>query len=273
MYFDPVSTFWGIMGIVAGVLISELFFVRGKSRKLLEYQLNSTKLITQDAAKTPNVMISVADELISDLTSTTVKFTNTGNTSIKGSLNSSDSDVAAIKIASSGHFFNIDEISIECIDSEKEYLMPMATVSDDHKLVSIDFSHIKPKNSFCVTVLHDGQATVSGELKTGDFRPHKTKHEERKSLRANLCITCICGMLLVITTLLSVWNVQLKRTLANLETDYDQLMATYTSMQLINEGSLSGPNAISEDRLTELYFENLRYACEALYRLKNNESD
>lgn len=274
MLGEQLNLFLSIGGFVVGILgfvSGAVFYLKGKSKKILEYKKTSTNLITQDIADIPNLKISVGDEPTSDLTSTTVQFTNAGNVSIKLS------DIATIKIISSGHFFNSDDISSDHVLSDNKYLKPSVAISDNHK-IKINFNYLKPRQSFSITVLHDGKIDVIGDLVSGTFREYEPKIGDIQGSASHhtnpLSVYIICGVLTATIILLSAWGILLKQNLSNLESDFNKLLDLYTEVQLSNEEQTSDVNSASQDRLSEyLYYRKLALLYEALAHSLDRESN
>lgn len=207
MPFWDSSAFWGIAGIVGGILVATFFFVRGKSKKLLEYQITSTKLITETVSDIPNLKISVGNETTWNLTSTTINFSNMGNST----LYSSDiASKAPIQIISTGRFFNSNEINSQYIKTDNEYLNPFVDVIENNKII-IGFEYLKPKQNFSITVLHDGQLSVSGDLTTGKLQPYspKIKDESTRTSLFNRFFYCAFVVSLITIAVLFYNNIQL----------------------------------------------------------------
>ena len=172
------DNFLSIGGFVVGILglVSSVFFyLKGKRKQQLEYQVTSTKLITKEIADIPNLKINVGNEPATSLTSTTVRFINNGNQTIKSS------DFASslpLQITVSEHFFNAENIDESYIKTRHKSLNPNINVIGEDR-ITIEFEYLKPKQEFEFTVLHDGKLAVDGDLKTGslqnyDFTPKRS---------------------------------------------------------------------------------------------------
>lgn len=175
--FLSISSFViGILGLVSGTV----FYLKGKSKKKLEYQVTSTNLISKDIAAIPNLKVIVADEPTSDLISTTIVFMNKGNTTIHSS------DIASklpIQILTSGHFFNAKDINSKYIQSDNINLNQSISVIDENKII-VGFEYLEPKETFSITIWHDGEIDVQGNVKGGKFQPYSPPIMESQAERS-----------------------------------------------------------------------------------------
>lgn len=161
--FDS-SAFWGIVGIVVGIIVATFFFVIGMKRSRLRYLISSTPLITKKMVKTFGINISLNNRPIKKLYSTTITFINSGNQSIS----SSDfANQAPLCVILTGRLYGFDA----SVGNQK--LRP-SLIPDKGKTVRVEFEALKPRKYFKVTLLHNGSLTVSGELKTGDMRVYRS---------------------------------------------------------------------------------------------------
>lgn len=161
MSFLDSSAFWGIAGIAVGFLVSAFFFFRGKSKKILKYKVDSISLITESMADIPEIRITLAGQPVQSITSSTIEFTNIGNQNI-----SSDdfANLAPLRISVKNKFFSTSNGYQIISDSPSTAL---ALHGDSQNIISIEFDFLRPKQSFSITLLHEGNLSVDGELKTG----------------------------------------------------------------------------------------------------------
>lgn len=162
--FWQSNVFWGVAGILGGLVISAFFFFVGKSRKILEYYVSSTQLITEDMTKIPGLKITIDQQPIKNLTSTVIMFTNVGNQTI---LPSDFAAVDPLGVAVNGQFLNIANGCTISTDSPNA--SPRLNVLDDFTL-GIEFDFLKPRKSLYVILLHSGKIVPTGELKDGKMR-------------------------------------------------------------------------------------------------------
>lgn len=234
MLMDVINT-WGVVVGLIGIVLTVFFYFKSKSRKLLEYQINSTELITKDVANIPNLKVFVGGEPTSDLTSTTVEFTNMGNAPI------SYSDIASkapIQITSSGQFFNASDIKSAHFKSDNEYLNQSVEAEDSK--IKISFEYLKPKQFFSITVLHSGQISVSGDLITGTFRPHRLQNKDAQ--RTEFPKTHLFFIFIAFAIAISIMSVRLRESYFELEkryilqeTMYESLDARYKDLLVKHE--------------------------------------
>lgn len=182
----------GIISLIAGVF----FYIKGKNKKILEYQVYSKPLISVEHVKIPEVKLLFNEQTIYKLTLTRVKFTNLGNQTITFNDFATQAQLG-IKVSrcfpGSPPEFRIDTdnpnsgISIECIDSN---------------FVRINFDFLKPKQVFKIAFLHDGDIDILGELKSGKIKSHREPPKMSDSL-----ITVIITVIIVV--ILTTWYTQL----------------------------------------------------------------
>lgn len=155
---DP-SAFWGIAGIVAGIIVATFFFLLGKKKTLLRCIISHTSVLTEQMSGILNDHISIDGHPIKSLAETTIMFINSGNQRIR----SSDfSEQEPLCITLSGHLYGYDLLP------GNRVLLPKIDLVDE-KVLNVTFENLKPKQYFYVTILHDDSLYVSGELTTGDM--------------------------------------------------------------------------------------------------------
>jgi len=164
------TIFWGIAGIIGGFIVSAFFFYVGKEKKSLVYQISTSNLITDEINSTPGLKISVGDEPAVNVISTTITFVNRGNRTIT----SSDfASLSPLQIISSEHFFNAEHIDVGYIKTRNKAINPRIDVIEKNKII-IEFEYLKPKQEFEITVLHDGELSVGGDLKNGGIQNYSS---------------------------------------------------------------------------------------------------
>lgn len=164
------TPFWGIAGLVGGFLVAALFFLMGKSRKVLEYEINSTCLISKEMAEVPGLKILFEDKPIQNLTSTTVKFINSGNETIDYADFATRAPLCiknSVPLLDSSHGYRIGASNQNSAPFVKKL---------DETSIQIGFEYLKPKESFTVIFLHDGDLSVLGELKSGRIRKYHNRN-------------------------------------------------------------------------------------------------
>ena len=156
---DP-SAFWGIAGIVVGIIVASIFFFLGKKKTLLEYDISTNPLITEKMAGILNDRMSIDGQPVKSMLSTTISFINSGNQRIK-SADFSEQDPLCIILK--GHLYGYD------VSLGNQKLLPKAESIND-KVLNISFENLKPRQFFRVMILHNETLDVSGELTTGNMR-------------------------------------------------------------------------------------------------------
>lgn len=175
----------GIAGIIIGIIVSAFFYLRSKTKYLLEYEVHSAQLITEKMTSIPNLKVTINDQPVESLTSTTIKFSNAGNQSI---VLSDFADREPLGITITGHLHSYD-VSADNPNSIPE-LQPI-----DDKTFRVKFDFLKQKQSFSITLLHDGDINVFGELKTGKIRGYQS----RLTLRSSLASGILAGFFFALT--------------------------------------------------------------------------
>jgi len=155
----------GIGGLLVGIWGGYIGY-KGRRTQIMEYCISSSKIITNRINNIPGLQIVVGGEFTSDLTLTEIEFINQGNSTI----NYSDfATLAPLQVISSGHFFNLETIKEDSISSDNPNLNPKIEIVDS-KTLNLIFEYLKPKQSFSISILHDGEVTVEGDLKAGKLR-------------------------------------------------------------------------------------------------------
>lgn len=167
------NAFWCIVGIVGGAIasfiISLFFFVIGRKKQLLEYQIISVDLVTKEMSGVPGMKITLNEQIVECLTSSTVKFINSGNRPI---LPKDFASLGQLSIAVEGHIFDSDD-GYQIV-SDNPISRPSITMVNNRAYISFDF--IKKKQSFSITILHTGKISVLGELISGEIREIRQKN-------------------------------------------------------------------------------------------------
>lgn len=162
------TPFWGIIGLIGGIIVSSVFFLAGRKRKILEYQIISTPLITRNVADIPGLKVTINDTPVKTLTSTTIRFFNMGSEKIE------PTDFAPLEplgISVSGSVLHLQFGA--GADRHNNRNMNLHLKSIDGHTVNIAFDFFSSKKSFSLTVLHEGRLSVLGDLKEGKIRPYR----------------------------------------------------------------------------------------------------
>lgn len=183
--FDP-SAFWGIAGIVVGIIVATIFFLLGKKKTLLQYAISTTPLITEKMIGILNDRMSIDGQPVNSLSSTTISFINSGNQRIK----SSDfSEQEPLRVILTGYLYGYD------VSRGNQKLFPKVTPADDNdNVLKILFENLKPRQFFSVTVLHNKSLEVLGELTTGTMRKYRSN---MTFLFFEMIFTLGCAILMV----------------------------------------------------------------------------
>lgn len=146
------SAFWG----VAGFLISFICLLVGKERILMKHHI-TTRLVTPEEIVYMSKIGFLSNNQLKNINKTTIKFTNSGNRTIE------PSDYATkepLGVHISGRLYQ------HHASADNNNSLPTITPVEDNKY-KIEFDFLKPKQSFSITLFHDGIANVFGELRSG----------------------------------------------------------------------------------------------------------
>ena len=182
------SDLLGIAGLVVGLIgisVSVFLYFRSKNKKILEYRIDSTQLITESMTHIPNLKVIIGDQPVETLISTTIEFVNSGNQSIVAS------DFAIkepLGISTTGHLHSYDVFT-----DNPNSLPSLQTVNDNN--FSNAFVFLKEKQTFSITLLHDGNLTVLGELKTGKIREYRKRFTRLGSFITGILSGCFGALI------------------------------------------------------------------------------
>lgn len=182
---DP-NALLGIGGIVVGLIgliVSVFLYFRSKSKKILEYEIDSTQLMTKTMTSIPNLKVTINDQPVESLTSTTIKFSNAGNQSI---VLSDFATKEPLGITIKGCLYSYD------VSADNPNSTPSLHLFDN-KTFYIEFDFLKQKQSFTITLLHDGKAAVFGELTNGERRKYRHFFADRAPLYISYSISFVIG--------------------------------------------------------------------------------
>lgn len=163
------SAFWGIIGLLGGIIATIASSIIAKGRKKLAYRINQTTLIHWQISRLSSHTVALDGIPVESLYMTTVNFSNTGNQTIE----SSDfSETIPLTITAASRFFAFDLDRKDAIASTLlEPRMHLEQVSENS--LNITFDYIKPRETFDVTLLHDGNLLISGDIKSGKIKKEK----------------------------------------------------------------------------------------------------
>lgn len=189
MEFSQSDIFLTITSALIGAIISAIFFILGKNKKLLEYQIASVNLITEEMTNIPGISIMLDGEPIKNLIATTIKFINSGNQTI------CPDDFAKLEPLSTvvtDQFLSTENgYQINCDNPNS---CPSIKIIGDNT-ANIEFDFLKPKQSFTITLWHSGNLSVLGELKTGKKRKYTGFHKSLFAFFVLSIIMCIATLI------------------------------------------------------------------------------
>ena len=170
----------GIAGTVFGlfgIIISIYFYKKQKKVKRLSVKSESTILISETLNKYKNLKISYNNQNITSLTSTIIKITNIG-TDIVEPTDLAPSSPLIIKTTDK---FLLDDITqYKITTSNSKNLASLSKISDTSLQISFDF--LNPKEYIIITLLHTGDISVDGDLKTNSIKNYIKLKDEQESI-------------------------------------------------------------------------------------------
>lgn len=175
-------TIFGTLVAVVGVRIS-------MPNKSVNFWTSSIPLIDSKTSGVQNHTILVDGQIVQALVKTTVGFTNHGVHQIE---KSDFSETLPLEITTTGRFFHPEGgYIVNAKDPGSIKVSPL----DEHT-IAIDCAYIKSHQFFSVDVLHDGDLSVLGELKTGTIKPDKVDVSIAHTCIGSfiMWLLCICGI-------------------------------------------------------------------------------
>ena len=168
-----IGTFLGVLGIV----FAFVFYFKGKRKKKLIYNTESTVLISENLSSYENLRISYNDKEITTLNSTTIKIKNIGNDIIEPN-DFVPSTPIIIKV--NGSFLLQDPTKYKI--QRKNYKNIVSLEKKKENEIKVNFDFLKPKDEIQITVLHTGEVSISGDLKQGTVKNYSSKKYETTNL-------------------------------------------------------------------------------------------
>lgn len=164
MPFWESPVFWGIVSIIGvclGIYASAYF----SNRKVLEYSIHPSALITEDLSNIPGLTVMMYGQAIQDLTATEVTFSNAGNQTLEPS---DFAKTEPLGVSVSGICFGVQ------LKSDNPNSAPIVNPVDVH-IFDVEFDFLRPKESLTLILWHDGDASIRGDLKSGKIRAKSKK--------------------------------------------------------------------------------------------------
>lgn len=159
---DLSGAFWGIAGILATVF----FYKIGEKTKKLNYTVSSQPLITKNISQIEGLNITLYDEPIDSLTSTTIKIQSVGKDNIEMT-DFAKAEPLSIKV--DGKFIlNNDKDSILTYNSNDSNTIDFDVI--DNTCIQLTYDFFSYYDEIHLTLLHTGNISVGGKLKKGKIR-------------------------------------------------------------------------------------------------------
>lgn len=170
MPFEVTSEFLTLLGTpisAIALILSIIFFLSGRKKRSLMYDIISTPLVTDEMTDIPGLEVLFEGQPMKNITSTTVEFLNTGNQLLE------PSDFAVrqpLSLSVSGQFL-LGQTGVQA-QADNPNSIPNIELIDDHT-GSLTFDFLEHNKFFEITLLHTGELTVSGELKGGSVSSYR----------------------------------------------------------------------------------------------------
>lgn len=160
------QTILSISGIILTIffgILSYVFYRKGIKKKKLLITSNSTILVSEDLSNYNGLQISYNNEEVKTLTSTSITIRNIGNDVIE---NTDITPSDPIVITTTNKFLSINGEEYKVTSSNKKITTSLQKIDDSKLQLSFDF--LNPKNELSITLLHNGNILVNGDLKNGN---------------------------------------------------------------------------------------------------------
>lgn len=170
MPFEGISEFLTLLGTpisAIALVLSIIFFLSGRKKWSLMYQISSTPLVTDEMTDIPGLEVLFEGQPMKNITSTTVIFLNTGNQLLEPS---GFATRQPLSLSVSGQFL-LGQAGIQA-KADNPSSTPNFVLNDDH-MGNLTFDFLEPKKLFEITLLHTGELTVLGELKGGSVTSYR----------------------------------------------------------------------------------------------------
>lgn len=209
-----IGTTGTILGLF-GIIISIYSYIKSRKTKKLAVNQESTILISETLSKYENLKISYNNDDINSLTSTIVKIKNIGTDIVE------PSDLipsSPIKIHTTDKFLFNDTTQYEIVTSNSKNNVSLQKLSNS--TLQLTFEFLNPKDEIFISLLHTGEITVSGDLKTNAIKnyskkkydhsdtSHYNNYEEEISYNANslfkLMLSVLTLMMMFIILILAI---------------------------------------------------------------------
>lgn len=171
---------WGIIGLFGGFLISLLFYVIGKKRQRLYYEIETYPIISDKVSQIKGLEIRYHSNEIENLYYSTITIDNGGNTIIeKGDFAPS----CPLSISTDGYFLVDENNKMALFSSNRinnishmhapiaKHTIPHVFDSEDsalqRKSIIINFDYIAKNEEITCALFHTGKISFNGVLKDG----------------------------------------------------------------------------------------------------------
>lgn len=175
------STLIGIFLSIFGVVVSIFSYIKTKKTKKIAVNSESTILISETLSKYENLKILYNDENIKSLTSTIVRIKNIGSDIVEP-----DDLVPScpLTINTTKKFLLEDTSQYKISTSNTKNIVKLTKI--DSMSLQISFDFLNPKDEIQITLLHTGDISVDGDLKSNPIKNYTKKKYENNDTKYNL---------------------------------------------------------------------------------------
>lgn len=223
------NLFWCIVGIIGGAIVSTIFYLASKKRKVISYKISTTTLISSKCSKLKKLKISYKNIEIDNLYVSTIKIKNIGNCIIENndfapsaplSLKTDEIFLTTLttqensftsspllsiitdnsfSITSKAESTDIDLDTTQVFSSDSyNQVFPIPQFNEQNicTTAKINFDYISKKEIITCTIFHTGSLSLIGKLKDGKIT-REDKSETFKFMH-DIVKSCIIGLIATI---------------------------------------------------------------------------
>lgn len=191
---DWKSLLWCIIGIIGSAITSFIFYQKGITTKKIIYTIKSKTLITSKQSNIKGLKILFQNNLIEDLTSTTISIKSVGKDNIEMSDLANSSPLC---IKTTGKFLFEDNIDAALTYNSNLSNQIKLSITEDLSTINLEYEYFKHNDLVTFNLLHTGDLTISGELKKGSITQENSI--DKKNISDILYfISLVLGILFII---------------------------------------------------------------------------
>lgn len=155
-------TILGLIVSILSLLFSYIFYKKSNKKKILQIVSSSNVLVSNEFNKFDYLKIMCGDIEVKNLKSSKIKLKNIGNETIDSS------DIAPLDpiiISVSNKYLVNDPTKYDVQFTNSKMNVCLNKINDTQIQVTFDF--MKPQDEISIFLLHDGDISISGDIKSG----------------------------------------------------------------------------------------------------------